>query len=140
MPSHTTRGMSSRLSGTSKQESLELEFCIAVSPCPESSLSSSSFSLSFFSSIASSSTFFLSLHPHLFLTPHVLLSYSFTSSGVHMGSIPSPLLPAQNYFLFQFPGEVVNWFLNQTSFFYLMLDSFSIMVLLYREVETNASL
>lgn len=56
----------------------------------------------------------------------VLLGCLLSSSGPHMGFIPPYCNPAQNYFLFQFPGEVVKWFLNQTSpFFSLSLFSFS---------------
>lgn len=44
-------------------------------------------------------------------------AYDF-SSGIHMGFISPPSCnPSPNYFLFQFPEEVVKWFLNQTSFF-----------------------
>lgn len=61
-------------------------------------------------------------HPSLVLPLSVLLSCLLSSSGPHMGFILPYCNPAQNYFLFQFPGEVVKWFLNQTIFFTLSLS------------------
>lgn len=52
-------------------------------------------------------------HQYLSASPRTTVS-----SGIHMGFISPPSCnPSPNYFLFQFPEEVVKWFLNQTSFF-----------------------